>query len=116
MALKPCPFCEQETDIHVVDVTRPYDLRFKYEYQPGCENDKCPGEWGGSSYCSADEAYEKWNTRATDPLLKEMADALEAVQEWNKARKFIVPYRVTDPIYSVLKKYREQEATNATKS
>lgn len=112
MGLKPCPFCGAEADIHVVDVTRSQDLRFKYEYQPGCETDKCPGEWGGSSYCSADEAYEKWNTRATEPLLHEMADALliakDIINRYANNNKKIAGY---SNIEDVLQKYHEREST-----
>ncbi len=82
--LKPCPFCGSEADIHFVDVTISSDLRFKYEYQPGCETDKCPGEWGGPSYCSADEAYEKWNTRATNPHICSLCGNDERVAKLEK--------------------------------
>ena len=108
MKLKPCPFCEEEADIHVVDVTRSSDLRFKYEYQPGCETDKCPGEWGGSSYCSADEAYEQWNTRATDPLLKEMTEALAEIVRC--LSHGLQDCRASITAKAMLQKYHERES------
>lgn len=76
--LRECPFCKHEASIHMVDVTGCYDRSIKYAYQPGCETEMCPGEWGGASYEREEEARKEWNTRATDPLLEEMAMALEA--------------------------------------
>lgn len=102
--LRECPWCKCEASIHVVDATGCYDRRIRYAYQPGCSTDLCPGEWGGSSYDSPEEARDKWNTRAIDqdqseiltivymnayadarrkyvPLLEKMAEALKvAVQ------------------------------------
>ena len=77
MKLKPCPFCRREARVHLVDVTGCYDRTIRYNYQPGCETDGCPGEYGGCSYDNKLATIESWNTRATDPLLKEMAEALE---------------------------------------
>lgn len=77
--LKPCPFCGKEASVYVFDATGPYDRNIKYEYQPGCETDGCSGEWGGSSYSSDDEARNAWNTRTPDPMLEELAGALEEI-------------------------------------
>lgn len=36
----------------------------------------------------------------------EMLDALESVIEWDKKRRFLLPYRVRDPIHTVLFKVK----------
>lgn len=105
MELKPCQRCLNNDACVYLDA----DDSDTFSYV------RCECGATSPNFDTEELAIEWWNTRAADPLMKEMAEALEAVQEWNKARKFIVPYRVTDPIYSVLQKYREQEATNATK-
>lgn len=65
--LKPCPFCtsaavllkEESTSIHYLPKTAMCD-----ECDAKIEGDNC---------------VELWNTRATDPLIKEMAMALEEI-------------------------------------
>ena len=65
MELKPCPFCGS------VDETHGYDCYFVIVMYPLVN---------GMQLKISNEAISKaWNTRATDPLLKEMAEAFEVI-------------------------------------
>ena len=67
MELKPCPFCGGK-DVKVDAI--PSVAQF---YR--CERCKAKGPY----WTAGEDAKEKWNTRATDRLLKEMAEALEEI-------------------------------------
>ena len=97
MKLKPCPRCQNEATIH----------NYRGASAPVCGSCHLSGPYRDSSV----EAIEWWNTRATDPLLKEMADALEKLSRLGNE-----PYlgnSVGNLIaQEALKKYHEQEASS----
>lgn len=54
---------------------------------------------------------QEWNTRAVDPLLKEMAEALEEIVRC--LSHGLQDCRASITAKAMLQKYREQEETNA---
>jgi hypothetical protein len=56
---------------------------------------------------SYEDAVIAWNTSATDPLLKEMAEALELAVEIIDRNKVPVGFKGTT-IYMAMEKYHEQ--------
>ena len=62
---KPCPRCQNEAALH----------DYHGEIAPICW--KC--RLSGPYFQTPDEATEWWNTRASDQLIKEMAEALEEI-------------------------------------
>ena len=85
MKLKPCPFCGSE------------DLR-RYKL-----NSFIP-EYIHCEVCGGMNGADSWNTRATDPLLKEMADALEELDDM-----FDPSSRVGEIINKPLQKYHDRK-------
>ena len=110
--LKPCPFCGG-TDIRIDAI--PSIAQF---YR--CERCKAKGP-----YWTADGgAKEKWNTRATDPLIEELAEKIadryckdELLKEMAKALEEVVrclshglqDCRASVVAKATLQKYHDQE-------
>ena len=93
MELKPCLFC-QSADVHYL----------KEEHHPLYHFD-------GLVVCDSCEIEvkctpEQWNTRAIDPLLKEMAEALDGLLYRTDGITFQEKWDVGA---RVLQKYHEQE-------
>lgn len=76
-----------------------------------CKNFDCP--WIFQTFPIKEEAVKHWNTRATDPLLNEMAEALliakNIINRYANNNKRIAGY---SNIENVLQKYHEQEDIN----
>ena len=70
--LKPCPFCGQ-TPEHEVLINQGYD---DPQWWIECPNHNCPIAPGLGDSCR-ETAKERWNTRTPDPMLEELAGALE---------------------------------------
>ena len=98
MELKPCPFCGG-CNIKIDAI--PSVAQF---YR--CEKCKSKGP-----YWTADQgAKEKWNTRATDLLLKEMAEALQGMADIYYGRdNQPIAGAFAKRMDDVLRKYNEQE-------
>ena len=89
MKLKPCPFCGSE------DLRRDKPNSFIPEYIH-CED--CGGTNGAVS----------WSTRATDPLMKEMAAALVATDKFADEYHWAIHSSLRRKIKQALQKYQEQ--------
>ena len=94
MKLKPCPFCgsmpKREIRNDILNIT--------------CSECVSIGFHNHVNYGTV--ADTEWNTRATDPLLKEMAEALEDLDDM-----FDPTSRVGEIISKALQKYHEREST-----
>ena len=91
MELKPCPFCGGRAELTAIP-----SVSIHYR----CK--RCTAS--GPYHTAHKDHVEQWNTRATDPLLKEMAEALEALDDM-----FDPSSRVGEIINEPLQKYHEQE-------
>lgn len=69
--LRECP-CGNEAHLIFEDGTKVAD-----PWSVACKNFDCP--WVFQTFPTKEEAVKHWNTRATDPLLKEMAEAFEVI-------------------------------------
>ena len=72
--LRPCPFCGQ-TPEHEVLINQGYD---DPQWWIECPNHNCPVAPGLGDSCR-ETAKERWNTRTPDPMLEELAVALEEI-------------------------------------
>ena len=103
MELKPCPFCgsipKREIRNDILNIT--------------CSECVSIGFHNHVNYGTV--ADTEWNTRATDPLLKEMAEALSRIVEEVKKHAYNPSLEHMGPLVldseSVLQKYHEQQAT-----
>ena len=94
MELKPCPFCGSE------------DLR---RYKP---NSSIP-EYVHCEVCGGMNGADFWNARATDPLLREMAEALQGMADIYYGRdNQPIAGAFAKRMDDVLKKYYGQEAAS----
>ena len=93
--LKPCPLCKGVAVLLQEDSNRLHYL----PRQVICND--CGVTIEG------DNCVEIWNTRATDPLMEEMAEALEELDDM-----FDPTSRVGEIINNALQKYREREDAN----
>ena len=66
MELKPCPFCGGRAELTAIP-----SVSIHYR----CKRCKASGPY----HTAHKDHVEQWNTRATDPLLKEMAEAFEVI-------------------------------------
>ena len=116
--LKPCPFCDAE-------------WQHRYGYQEIVHKDTCY-LIGNYVFFDTDSGLrDRWNTRATDPLIEELAEKIadhyckdELLKEMAEALQGMADIyygRDNQPIAGafakrmddVLRKYHEQEADNA---
>lgn len=88
--LKSCPFCGSSNVNNLPAIQG--DLAVWFPAEITCEQ------------CGANiNSVKQWNTRATDPLLEEMAGALEELDDM-----FDPTSRVGEIINNALQKYRER--------
>ena len=94
--LKPCLFCKTATQQHL------FCLPTEYEDYEAVECQLCGAR--GPVKLGDHAAITAWNTRATDQLLDEMAEALDAMVTY--VREEGKGLRIAD---EVMQKYREQK-------
>lgn len=141
MELKPCPFCGEKIGYYITDmegnlrdesyISDPWSgLSFAIKHtistSPRCPIASHDDEILGTAlFESLEELALWWNTRATDPLLKEMAEALGkavgAVNNLIENSKGVSGLRIggsfeswlsdLDAAEHTLQKYRDQHAT-----
>ncbi len=75
--LKPCPFCGGEAFTQVFE-PHSHSLEFIPDY-PGSASVECANCPCGILKDTLDEAIMTWNTRTPDPMLEELAGALEEI-------------------------------------
>ena len=98
--LRECP-CGNEAHLIFEEGTKVAD-----PWSVACKNFDCP--WVFQTFPTKEEAIKHWNTRATDPLLKEMAEALECIKERVQMNGLGRAYAM-DVVEIALQKYHEQE-------
>lgn len=98
--LKPCPFCGGEAEIERYGTPRQSTIVC-------CTDCGCTIE-GPEEFAHG----RQWNTRATDPLLDEMAEALKAMlaRESASGRSFCKPCDEVVSAQEAMKKYREHQS------
>lgn len=94
MGLKPCPFCGGEA---------------KKQGDEYSERVVCANRCGGCTEWDKDIMTRAWNTRATDPLLKEMAEVLEEIVRC--LSHGLQDCRASVTAKKMLQKYHEREST-----
>lgn len=107
MELKPCPRCQSE---------QVFLHNYRGVSAPVCGSCHLSGPYRDSGV----EAIEWWNTRATDPLLKEMVDVIDSIIYITDDSSGIAGYHLNGNIafwdefpeiynaIKVLQKYHEQ--------
>ena len=109
MELKPCPYCGETPDHDMLINQGCDDPTWWVE----CKNDDCHVSPGLGDSCRI-TARERWNTRATDSLLKEMAESLRKLL--TKVAWYGYDFQLETEFEEgkvVMQKYHEQEETNA---
>ena len=94
--LRECP-CGHEAHIIFEDGIKVAD-----PWSVACKKFDCP--WVFQTFPSREKAISEWNTRAPDPLLEKMAEALEELDDM-----FDPTSRVGEIINRALKEYRERK-------
>ena len=108
MELKPCQRCLNNDACVYLDA----DDSDTFSYV------RCECGATSPNFDTEELAIEWWNTRAADPLMKEMAEALELAishayqEDWDMGENGRV---CLSSMEQVMQKHHEQEATNATK-
>ena len=98
--LRECP-CGNEAHLIFEDGIKVAD-----PWSVACKNFYCP--WVFQTFPTKEEAVKHWNTRATDPLLKEMAEVLEWISEDGHAMASMT-IGSRKRLVNILQKYHEQE-------
>ena len=97
MELKPCPFCGGKAELTAIPSVSIHYL---------CKRCKASGPY----HTAHKDHVEQWNTRATDPLLKEMAEALQQMADIYYGRdNQPIAGAFAKRMDDVLRKYHEQE-------
>ena len=100
--LRECP-CGNEAHLIFEEGTKVAD-----PWSVACKNFDCP--WIFQTFPTKEEAVKHWNTRATDPLLKEMAEALQGMADIYYGRdNQPIAGAFAKRMNDVLRKYHEQE-------
>ena len=94
--LKPCPFCGGEAEIERYGTPRQSTI-------VRCTDCGCTIE-GPEEFAHG----QQWNTRATDPLLDEMAEALARYR--NETPLGHQPHMIAHKVDELLQKYREHQS------
>lgn len=81
--VKPCPFCGSEACISFED--------HPCSYYAKCTNGNCDAI--GGVFSTEEQAIEKWNIRAPDPVLQKRDEVIARLVET------LIFYSISDPVY-----------------